>query len=172
MVELKEFFWISVFASFAKFKSFSRILYGITNLPTIFLPHPWAWSTFNLSVVLLSFMLGNSWRTLETWLICLHEIYIWWTQLQVCHKDWNPNPSLAIDETLYPYWGHISFKQYNLSKPAKYKLLYSSLCDASVSYTYYRLPDTGKPEKIDGKTNKYHVTGTDNYTKYLVNSKK
>ena len=36
-------------------------------------------------------------------------------------------PYLAIDETLYPYRGHINFKQYNQLKPAKYGMLYHSL---------------------------------------------
>ena len=84
-------------------------------------------------------------------------------------KGQNPSPFLAIDETLYPYRGHVSFKQYNLSKPAKYGLLYRSLCHANVPYTYYSLPYTGKPDVTDDEANKYYVTGTDNYTKYLVN---
>ena len=41
-------------------------------------------------------------------------------------------PYVAIDETLYPYSGSIIIKQYNPSKPAKYRLLYHSLCDAVV----------------------------------------
>ena len=84
-------------------------------------------------------------------------------------KGRNPSPFLVIDEMLYPYRGHLSFKQYNLSKPAKYGLLYCSICDASVPYTYYSLPYAGKPDVIDDEANKYNVTGTDNYTKYLVN---
>ena len=36
----------------------------------------------------------------------------------------HPSPLLAIDETLYPYRGHIGFRQYNPNKPAKYGLLY------------------------------------------------
>ena len=83
-------------------------------------------------------------------------------------KDWNPRPFLAIDEMLYRHWGHISFKQYNPSKLAKYGLWYHSLCDASVPYTYYSLLCTGKTGTIDDEANKYYVTGTDNYTKYLV----
>ena len=34
-----------------------------------------------------------------------------------------PSALLAVDETLYPYRGHIGFKQYNPQKPAKYGLL-------------------------------------------------
>ena len=34
----------------------------------------------------------------------------------------HPSPLLAIDETLYPYHGHIGVKQYNPNKPSKYGL--------------------------------------------------
>ena len=84
-------------------------------------------------------------------------------------KGQNPSLFLVIDETLYPYRGHISFKQYNPSKPAKHGLLHRSLCYACVPYTYYSLPYAGKPDVIDDEANKYYVTGTDNCTKYLVN---
>ena len=55
------------------------------------------------------------------------------------------SPYLAKDETFYPYRGSIGVKQYNPSKPAQYGLLYRSLCDATVPYTYYKLPYVGKP---------------------------
>ena len=73
---------------------------------------------------------------------------------------------LAVDETLYPYRGHIRFKQY---KPAKYGLHYRSLCDASVLYTCYSLPYAGKPEDFSGDASKYYISGTNECTKYLVN---
>ena len=57
---------------------------------------------------------------------------------------------LAIDETFYPYREHIGFKRYNPSKPAKYGLLYRSVCNFSITYTYYSLPYAGKPEKVEG----------------------
>ena len=79
-----------------------------------------------------------------------------------------PSPLLAIDETLYSYHGAICFKQHNPNKLAKYGLLYGSLCEPSISYTYFTLPCAGKPEEIAGETAKFHVTGTDEYTKYLV----
>lgn len=82
----------------------------------------------------------------------------------------HPSPHLAIDETLYPYRGAIGFKQYNPSKPAKYGLLIRSLCDAEVPYTYFSLPYAGKPNEVDGnEASNYYITGTDKYTKYLVN---
>ena len=82
-----------------------------------------------------------------------------------------PSSYLAVDETLYPYHGRIGFKQYNPSKPAKYGLLYRLLCDAAVHYTYFFLPYAGKPEVLnkENPATSYYVTGTDEYTKYLVN---
>ena len=79
-----------------------------------------------------------------------------------------PSPYLAIDESLYPYRGQIGFKQYNPLKPAKYGLLYQSLCDSSVQYTYYSLPYAGKPDDLTRDAGKYYITGTDQYSKYLI----
>ena len=59
-------------------------------------------------------------------------------------------------------------KQYNPSKPEKYGLLYRSLCDAKVPYTYSTLPYAGKPEVIGA--NNYYIIGCDEYTKWLVNN--
>ena len=79
-----------------------------------------------------------------------------------------PSPLLAIDETLYLYYGAICFKQHNPNNLEKYGLLYGSLCESSISYIYFTLPCAGKPKEIAGETAKFHVTGTDEYTKYLV----
>ena len=84
-------------------------------------------------------------------------------------KHHHPSFYLAIDETLYPHRGRIGMKQYNPSKPVKYGLLYRSLCDSVVPYTYFTLPYGGKPDIINSDAGKYFVTGTDNYTIYLVN---
>ena len=80
-----------------------------------------------------------------------------------------PSALLAVDETLYPYRGHIGFKQNNPQKSAKYGLLYRSLCESTVNYTYFSLAYTGKPEVVGGNGAKGYTTGTDEYTKYLVN---
>ena len=80
-----------------------------------------------------------------------------------------PLPFLAVDETLYPYRGRIGIKQYNPTKPAKYGLLYRSLCNAVVPYTYFTHPYSGKPSQINEESWKYYVKWTDEYTKYLVN---
>ena len=57
-------------------------------------------------------------------------------------------------------------KQYNPNKPAKYGFLYRSICDTRLPYTYSTLPYGGKPNNIIPES--AYVTGTDNYTKYLV----
>ena len=75
-------------------------------------------------------------------------------------KRWFPSSLIAIDET-YPYRGAIGFKQYNPNKPAKYGLLYRSLCDSSTLYTYFTLPYAGKPEEIAGEAAKFYFIGTD-----------
>ena len=41
------------------------------------------------------------------------------------------------------------------------------MCDAEVPYTYSTLPYNGKPNRPE---NKFYLTGTDKYTKYLVNN--
>ena len=79
----------------------------------------------------------------------------------------NPSPYVSVNEILYPYRWRIGMKQYNPSKLAKYGLLYQSLCDAKVLYTYSTLPYARKPEVIG--TNDYYITGCDEYTKWLVN---
>ena len=81
----------------------------------------------------------------------------------------HPSPFPAIGETLYPYCGHIGFKQYNLNKGAKYSLLYRSLCDSSIPCTYYSLPYAGKPEKNEGPVANYYINGTNGHFKYLIN---
>ena len=69
-----------------------------------------------------------------------------------------PSRYLSVDETLYPYRGHIGMKQYILSKPVKCGILYRRLCDAKLPYTYYTLTYAGRPEEISGKS--HHVTST------------
>ena len=79
------------------------------------------------------------------------------------------SPLLAIDETLYPYCRHTGCKKYNPKKPVKYGLLYQSLCDSSIPYSYYSLPYASKPEKVEGPLAKCYITGTNEYSMYLIN---
>jgi hypothetical protein len=58
-----------------------------------------------------------------------------------------PGINTCVDETLYPYRGHCSFRQYMKSKPAKYGLKYNSVVDVDTSYCWDVMPYTGKPEK-------------------------
>ena len=83
-----------------------------------------------------------------------------------CGRMRVPGDVLSLDETLYPFRGRIGIKQYNPNKPAKYGLLYRSISDAERPYTYNTLPYAGKPNTITPYSE--YVTGTDNYTKYLV----
>ena len=80
----------------------------------------------------------------------------------------SPSPYLAIDEILYPQRSSIGITQYNPRKPARYRLLYRSLCDAVVTYTYHTLPYARKPSEINNEASKYYIAGTDEYKKYLV----
>ena len=81
----------------------------------------------------------------------------------------SPSPYIAIDETLYLYHGSIDIKQYKPRKPAKYGLLYRSLCDAVMPYTYYTFPYAWNSSKRNIEVSKYYISETDEYTKYLVN---
>ena len=62
-----------------------------------------------------------------------------------------------------PYHGAVRFKQYNPKKPVKYGLLYHSIYDSSVSYTYFMLPYARKPQVTTGDASIEHhltITGT------------
>ena len=77
-----------------------------------------------------------------------------------------PETFVSVDKTLCLYRKKITIKQCNPSKHAKYGLLYRGLWDAEVPYTYFTLPYNSK---ADSRDNEYYVTGSDEYTKYLVN---
>ena len=65
-----------------------------------------------------------------------------------CSRHLAPSEYLSLDETLYPMRNHVSFKQYNPNKPAKYGVLFKSLNDARYSYTYRSLVYAGKPTEL------------------------
>ena len=77
-----------------------------------------------------------------------------------------PSELLLLDETVYPYRGRVTIKQYNPNKPAKYGVLYRSISVATLPYAYNTLAYAGKPNTITPQSE--YVTGTDNYTKYLI----
>ena len=78
-----------------------------------------------------------------------------------------PSPHIVIDEILYSHHGRINFKQYNPSNSTKYGLLFRSLYDLMVQFTYILLPYAGNPT---GMQDKSYVTNTDKYIEYLVNT--
>ena len=82
-----------------------------------------------------------------------------------CSMHIIPEAYLALDETLYPARTHISFKQYNTNKPAKYGLLFKSINASTYSYTFTSFPYCGKP--LDEPTC-YYVSETEETVKYLV----
>ena len=82
-----------------------------------------------------------------------------------CSKHLIPSEYLSMDETLYPMRTRIAFRQYNPSKPAKYGLLFKSLNDARVSYTYRSLVYAGKPQQLPAQ---HYVSGNENYVKGLI----
>ena len=82
-----------------------------------------------------------------------------------CSKHLIPSEYLSMDETLYPMRTRIAFRQYNPSKPAKYGLLFKSLNDARVSYTYRSFVYAGKPQQLPAQ---HYVSGNENYVKGLI----
>ena len=67
-----------------------------------------------------------------------------------CCRMLTPPELLAIDETLYPTRGQISIKQYNPKKPAKYGILFKSLCSVKVPYAHSIIVAAGKPKNGAG----------------------
>ena len=65
-----------------------------------------------------------------------------------CAKNMSPVDYIAIDETLYPARGGISFKTYNKDKSAKYGLNFRILGSSRRPYIYYTVPYTGKPVEV------------------------
>ena len=62
-----------------------------------------------------------------------------------CTRNISPDDHSAINETLYPTIGGISFKTYNKDKRAKYGLNVRSLGSSRCPCTYYTVPYAGKP---------------------------
>jgi len=74
-----------------------------------------------------------------------------------CARTMQCGPWLAFDETLYPNRGSgYGFRQFIDSKPWKYGILYRSLNDAEVAYTYQVHACAGKPV---GEPTAHYVQG-------------
>lgn len=84
-----------------------------------------------------------------------------------CSRHLVPSEYLSLDETLYPMRNHVSFKQYNPDKPAKYGILFKSVNDARQSYTYRTFVYAGKPVELPSP---HYIKGTQNYIQELVTS--
>ena len=78
-----------------------------------------------------------------------------------------PSEYLSLDETLYPMRNKVAFRQYNPDKPAKYGMLFKSINDARICYTYRSVVYAGKPIRMPSA---FYVSGTDNDIKELVES--
>ena len=86
-----------------------------------------------------------------------------------CAAVMAPDDYLTLDETLYPTRGVISFKQYNKNKPAKYGILFRSICSARVSYTYASSAFAGVPVGGERDRNpEFYPSSTKELAKNLV----
>ena len=65
---------------------------------------------------------------------------LWEQQLS---RPFIPYEYVTVDETLVPFRGRCSFKQYMPSKPAKYGLKFWCLCDANTAYCLRMQPYLG-----------------------------
>lgn len=68
-------------------------------------------------------------------------VYDMWEQN--LSKPFIPYEYVTVDETLVPFRGRCSFKQYMPSKPAKYGLKFWCLCDAKTGYCIHMKPYLG-----------------------------
>ena len=57
-----------------------------------------------------------------------------------------PDNYLSLDQTLYQTRAQISFKQFNPSKPAKYRMLFKSINSCRYSFTFSTAVCSGKPK--------------------------
>ena len=76
-----------------------------------------------------------------------------------------PDVYLTIDETLYNLYTQVQFKVYNKGKPQKYGVNFKSINAVQYPYTYASHVYAGKPVDLP---NQFYLSGTDNYTKYLI----
>ena len=84
-----------------------------------------------------------------------------------CPKHFVPDNYLSLDETLYVTRQQVNFKTYNKSNPARYGLLYRSLCSASRPYIYFTNICAGKPTEISSE--QYIQEGNDEVVLSLAN---
>lgn len=83
-----------------------------------------------------------------------------------------PGANLCVDETLVPFRGRCSFRQYIPSKPARYGLKLFTLCDAQTSYHLSSKLYTGKAENGAVAVNLSTTSVLDLVDKLAVSQKK
>ena len=98
---------------------------------------------FELLTKYLRFDLTNTRQTrrLQTKFAPLGTIFDMWEQK--LSRPFIPYEYVTVDETLVPFRGRCSFKQYMPSKPAKYGLKFWCLCDAKTAYCLRMRPYLG-----------------------------
>ena len=69
------------------------------------------------------------------------SVYDMWEQK--LQQPFVPYEYVTVDETLVPFRGRCSFKQYMPSKPARYGLKFWCLCDAKTAYCLHMQPYLG-----------------------------
>ena len=78
----------------------------------------------------------------------MHLMQIFEEFNKCCAKNMSPDDYIAIDKTLCPTRGGITFKTYNKDKPAKYDLNFGSMGSSRHPYSYYTVPYTRKPVEV------------------------
>ena len=98
---------------------------------------------FELLTKYLRFDLTNTRQTrrLQTKFAPMGSIFDMWEQK--LSRPFIPYEYVTVDETLVPFRGRCSFKQYMPSKPAKYGLKFWCLCDAKTAYCLRMRPYLG-----------------------------
>ena len=98
---------------------------------------------FELLTKYLRFDLTNTRQTrrLQTKFAPMGTIFDMWEQK--LSRPFIPYEYVTVDETLVPFRGRCSFKQYMPSKPAKYGLKFWCLCDAKTAYCLRMRPYLG-----------------------------
>ena len=95
---------------------------------------------------------NNRWKTDK--FTCMRELFEGMNERNA--RTSHPSPLVAIDETLYSS-NTIQLNQLSMA----------NCTDVSAILQY--LTPTGKPEKVEDPAAKYYITGTEEYSKYLIN---
>ena len=82
-----------------------------------------------------------------------------------CREFLIPDDLIAIDATLYPQRTSVAFKQYNPSKPSRYRLLFKSINGVRYPFTFVTTVYAGKPTNGEGE---FYIQGVENTVKYMV----